>query len=204
MKRRALLGIGGSTVAFAVTGCLDDTDPISEPDEADDVTDDGAETEEPHGDDPGESDDEADDRGDDGEEGDENGTGDRDDSEGGDDEPGTDHGDDPTVVSTEFEVVSKGGGGEGDGEARIEREGESVRVQGSIVGWNGCYTARLEEAVVENGTLVVRVEAYEDAEEGEMCTQALVVIEYEVRIELAGEVTGVRVEHDGEAVASEG
>jgi len=197
MKRRTLLGAGGTALAFALAGCLDDgVDPGDDdsdvPPEEGEGEDDGAETPDDADDDPTDGSEGDDDTEDDESTESDDGNGEREDRE------------DPSVVDTEFEVVSEGSGGEDDGEARVDIDGETVRVEGSIVGRNGCYTARLEEAVVEDGTLVVRVEAYEDAEEGEMCTQALVVIEYEARVDLDGEPSEVRVEHDGEAVASEG
>jgi hypothetical protein len=202
MKRRTFLGIGGSALALAVAGCLDDGADPGDEDEGDDGDEAGDRDEPDEEDGDEDEDDDGDAEDDDTEDGDER---DEDDSEGEADDSATEGEEEvPEVVDTEFEVVSEGGGGEGDGEARVDIDGSVVEVEGSIVGRNGCYTARLDEAVVEEGTLVVRVEAYEDADEGEMCTQALVVVEYEARVELDGEVTEVRVEHDGEEVASEG
>lgn len=109
----------------------------------------------------------------------------------------------PTIRETRFEV---GDVDESDREesASVAFESDTITVAGAITGNNGCYTARLADARIEDDELVVAVESYEDADEDEMCTQALVAIEYEAVVEVDGELPGsVRVEHDGEHVITE-
>jgi hypothetical protein len=81
----------------------------------------------------------------------------------------------------------------------------AVIVTGIVRGDNGCYTARLGAAVVDDGRrLVVDIESYEDAPENGGCTGALVFLEYEAVVQLRnGLPASVRVEHDGERVTAE-
>lgn len=127
-------------------------------------------------------------------------------SDAEDDDGDTDDADGPegsTIRETRFEVRDVGES-DRDESASVAFEGDTITVAGTITGNNGCYTARLADARIEDGELVVAVESYEDADEDEMCTQALVAIEYDAVVEIDGELPGsVRVEHDGEHVTTE-
>ena len=112
-------------------------------------------------------------------------------------------GNEETRHETRFEVLGVDES-EAAESATVEFEDRTITVVGTVVGNNGCYTARLGGTTIEEGTLVVRVESYEDADEDEVCTQALVGIDYESVIEFDGEPPAVvRVEHNGETVATE-
>lgn len=106
------------------------------------------------------------------------------------------------IGQVSFEVLEVESG-TGEESASVSFE-DGVLVEGTIGGQNACYTARLADVSLSGGELTVAVESYEDADEGQMCAQALVGIEYEARIELAdGEPESVVVEHDGSPVATE-
>lgn len=79
-----------------------------------------------------------------------------------------------------------------------------VTVTGVVIGNNDCYTARLTGAVIEDGRLVVSIESYEDAEEGQDCLMATIFIEYEAAVTTHGDLpTEVTVKHNGEQVTTE-
>lgn len=105
----------------------------------------------------------------------------------------------PGVVDTSFEVTDRGPGGGDDATVTFD---EDVTVEGTIRGNNGCYTAELAGASLDDGTLAVRVRAYEDRDEDELCTQALVGIGYRATVAVAGrgpDRVVVVHERDGEA-----
>lgn len=88
--------------------------------------------------------------------------------------------------------------------AAVTFENDTVSVTGIVQGNNTCYTARLDEVTIEDRTLVVNVESYEDADEDEGCGEAVIGIEYEAVIELDGDLPAeVIVEHNGERVTAE-
>jgi len=105
-------------------------------------------------------------------------------------------------METGFEIVDESG--TGPESASVTVEDRTVTVNGTIRGNNGCYTARLAETTIEDDALVVRIESYEDADEDQDCTMAIVYIEYEATVEVHGEGPGsVLVEHNGERVTVE-
>lgn len=99
------------------------------------------------------------------------------------------------VVDRTFEVVSVRGGSQTQ-EADVSFDNR-VRISGTTTGNNGCYTARLKDVSFEGGELEVTVEAYEDKDDDQMCTQSLVEIEYEASFQFEGDLPDrVVVKHD--------
>lgn len=99
------------------------------------------------------------------------------------------------LVDESFEVTSIKGGTET--QEASASFGDRVDVEGTTTGNNGCYTAELADATVEGGELDVTVEAVEDKDDDEMCTEALVLIDYEASFEFEGELPDrVVVNHD--------
>jgi hypothetical protein len=81
----------------------------------------------------------------------------------------------------------------------------TIEIEGTIKGRNGCYTARLDEITITDGTLTVAVESYEDREDDEVCTEAIVYIDYQVIAPDAGDsdqFDEVTVTHNGDAVTT--
>lgn len=111
----------------------------------------------------------------------------------------TDDGSSPTLDDTAFEVTNVGSGTQVD-EAAVTTDGQQVVVTGTIHGSNGCYTASLADATFEDGTLAVTVESHEKDTEGtatNVCTDAIVEIEYRLEATFAGGMPGtVEVTHD--------
>ncbi|MEF8841333.1 MAG: hypothetical protein V5A62_06860 [Haloarculaceae archaeon] len=115
---------------------------------------------------------------------------------------GSGDGDGSSVRDTSFEVLDVRSSSE-DETTSVTFEDGTITVSGTIGGNNGCYTARLADATVGDGTLTVSVESYEDAGEGRDCTQALVVIEYRATVTTDGNPpASVTVEHGGNVVSS--
>lgn len=107
-----------------------------------------------------------------------------------------------TLFEAHFEVLSESY--EGEESASVSFDEDTVVVTGIIMGSNGCYTARIDEARIEDNTLAVSVESYENAEEGQDCPTAHIYIEYEATFTLQRDlVESVRVEHNGEHVTTD-
>lgn len=107
-----------------------------------------------------------------------------------------------SVSDTSFEVESVTSG-TGDGDASVTFEEGAVRVDGTASGNNGCYTARLGGVSYdeEEDRVTVNVETFEDRDEDEMCTEALVGIDYSATAEFDGGLpSSVEVRHDDETV----
>jgi hypothetical protein len=105
------------------------------------------------------------------------------------------------VCETRFELLDERG--DGAASASVSVDGSSAAVTGVIVGDNGCYAAALDAVIVEDDTLVVAVESYEDALPGGGCSGALVFLEYEATVELRGDrPEAVRVDHDDHHVTT--
>jgi len=84
-------------------------------------------------------------------------------------------------------------------DAEFDEDKESVVVTGTIIGNDGCAVARLAEAYVEGGRLVVDVETVSNG--GEMCTQQLVSIAYSATLRFDGDIPNeISVSHDGESI----
>lgn len=98
--------------------------------------------------------------------------------------------------SVEFDVHGVRSGS-GANRATVAFGEGTVTVDGTIGGRNGCYTARLREAALSGDSLRVLVEAHEDRDEDELCTSALVDVDYVAAFDLEGPPPGrVVVEHD--------
>lgn len=104
-------------------------------------------------------------------------------------------------LRTEFTVLDSSHSGEES--ASITFGDGTVVATGTIRGNNGCYTARLGDVTMENDSLVVGIESFEDAEEDMGCTAATIYIEYEATVEISGDrPSSVRVDHNGEPVTT--
>lgn len=107
------------------------------------------------------------------------------------------------IETAEFTVEAREGasGDEGSGNAEFNEDEGSITLTGTVIGNNGCATARLAEARVEEGVLNANVETVNDG--GEVCTQALVALGYEATLSFDGEIPNeVSVSHDGTGVMS--
>lgn len=101
----------------------------------------------------------------------------------------------PSRPDASFEVL-RVESGQGENSASVSF-GDDVTVEGTIGGRNGCYTARLADTNLSDGTFTVVVEAYEDREEDEMCTESLVDVDYEAAFSFEGSLPArVVVEHE--------
>ena len=89
----------------------------------------------------------------------------------------------PTMTDTEFTVRDSHGGTQTDS-ATVAVEGETVVVEGTIWGRNGCQTAELVSADYDAAAdeLTVAVATTERPDAGDACTQAIVEIDYEARV----------------------
>jgi hypothetical protein len=135
--------------------------------------------------------------------------------DGSEDHNGDDHnGDDQPpeggseLVNTEFTVTGREGGTRTD-QASIDFDEDAgqVTVTGTITGSDMCHTAALEAADhdTDAGRLSVAVVTVDESEEGEMCAQSLVEIDYEAVFTFDGAIpTEVGVSHDGRAVTGAG
>lgn len=85
------------------------------------------------------------------------------------------------------------------GEASVAFDDEGVTVTGCIVGKNGCTVPSLEDVSYdgEKELVTLVVAAVEERDEDEACTEALVNLGYEARVELDGTVpAAAAVVHD--------
>ncbi|SFF87351.1 hypothetical protein SAMN04488063_0610 [Halopelagius inordinatus] len=85
------------------------------------------------------------------------------------------------------------------GEASVTFDDEGVTATGCIVGKNGCTVPSLEDVsyVGEKDLVTLVVAAVEERDEDEACTEALVNLGYEARVELDGTVpAAAAVVHD--------
>lgn len=107
------------------------------------------------------------------------------------------------VEGAEFTVegIQSASGDEEEADAAFNEDEGTIVATGTVIGNDGCATARLAEAYVEDGALNVDVETVDTG--GEMCTQALVAIEYRATLTFDGEIPNeISVSHDGEGVMS--
>ncbi|MFW5984383.1 MAG: hypothetical protein ACOCRA_04245 [Halobacteria archaeon] len=107
------------------------------------------------------------------------------------------------IADAEFSVVERtnASGDEGSGDADFDEEEGEITLTGTVIGNNGCATARLAEAGVEDGALNIDIETVSDG--GDVCTQALVAVRYEATFTFEDEAPDeVSVSHDGEGVMS--
>ncbi|MFC5969723.1 hypothetical protein ACFPYI_00115 [Halomarina salina] len=105
------------------------------------------------------------------------------------------------VVDTSFEVTSSECGG-GVSEATVSVDSDTVSIDGTIGGRNGCDTARIAGTTVESGTLTVSVERYTpESEDPTACVDCLTDIEYTSSVTIEGTPDTVVVNHGDEQVA---
>lgn len=107
-----------------------------------------------------------------------------------------------TIADTTFEVISTENG-TGEENVVIDTNGKTVHIEGTITGQNGCYTADLSSVITEGEDLRVQIESYENSDEDELCTEALIGIEYRTKVILSAVPTTVTVEHNGQTVGSD-
>ena len=103
------------------------------------------------------------------------------------------------IETAEFSVegIQNASGDERDSDAEFKEDEDTVLIRGTAVGADGCATARLAEAYVEDGSLNVDVETVGTG--GEMCTQSLVAIRYTASLTFDDGIPNeVSVSHDGE------
>ncbi|WP_276270548.1 hypothetical protein [Haloarcula litorea] len=101
----------------------------------------------------------------------------------------------PHVTDTSFSVTGRGSGTQRDA-ATVTTDTDVVTVEGTVWGADGCKTATLAGADYDRGTLTVTV-GTENREGADMCTQAIVEIDYRATVTLAGGLPEtVEVVHD--------
>jgi hypothetical protein len=101
---------------------------------------------------------------------------------------------DVSLAETSF-TVEDVQSGTGNDEASVSFD-DGVAVDGTIMGKNGCYTASLGSATLEDATLEVVVDSHE-RDDADACTQALVDIDYRASFTFEGRLPDrVVVEHD--------
>jgi hypothetical protein len=172
MHRRTLLAGLGIALTTTLTGCLGGGSPPTDDSDDDgdgsDGGDDGTPTDGPGGDD------------------------------GSDDGDGAAGGGGTHPRFTETSLTSTGQC-ESPGTASIQFDDEGVTVTGCAHGRNGCAVAVLDDVsyAVDENRLTVVVASEVERDEDEMCTEALLPLGYEVRVEMDGMVPpNVRVVHD--------
>ncbi|MXR21618.1 hypothetical protein [Halobacterium bonnevillei] len=102
-------------------------------------------------------------------------------------------GDTPSYEDTSFEVTDAGCGGPAEAAAvSFDESHESVAVSGTTSGPNGCYLARVADATYDASGDEFRlvVEAYDDADPDEGCTQCITEIDYEATASFDGGLPG--------------
>ncbi|MFB6169144.1 MAG: hypothetical protein ABEJ43_09905 [Haloferacaceae archaeon] len=93
------------------------------------------------------------------------------------------------------------GEGESEGRADVSFEAETVRVDGRLVTPTPCHGAALDATTLDGSTLVVAVRTTDPA--AGACVQCLGEIPYDLTVRFTGGLPeAVRVEHDGETVAT--
>ena len=103
-----------------------------------------------------------------------------------------------TVTDAELQVAGIDPGDQVD-DATVSAEDGTVTVEGTIWGPDGCATAELERADydADSDELTVAVATARRGDVGDVCTQAIVEIEYRVTVSVEGAVPGtVVVTHD--------
>ena len=109
--------------------------------------------------------------------------------------PTDEDGAEPSGRDASFEVL-RVQSGQAENSATVSF-GDGVTVEGTIGGRNGCYWARLASTDLSDGTLRMLVEAYEDREDDEACTEALVDVDYRATVQFEESLPErVVVEHD--------
>jgi len=106
------------------------------------------------------------------------------------------------IRDVQFEVLEVTGS---DYELAATASFESGRfvVSGTISGNNSCYSARVGKVMVENQSVTIDIQSFDDADPDEGCLEILVGISYEAIVEFDGELPkSVVVSHNGEKVTT--
>ena len=82
------------------------------------------------------------------------------------------------------------------GGATVDLDADPVSVVGCVVGKNGCTRPRLSDVDRDSGAVTVVVATVEERADDEACTEALVTLGYEIRIDGPDPPTSVTVVHD--------
>jgi len=98
------------------------------------------------------------------------------------------------------ESFQTSGGCQNPESASIEWNEDSIAIEGCIVGRNGCADARLVsiEPTTTEGAVDVVVETFVDADDDEVCTEALINIGYDLQLHVpsSSDPTQIQVTHD--------
>jgi hypothetical protein len=106
----------------------------------------------------------------------------------------------PRIVDRSF-AAADGACADGTDEATVQFADEAVRVDGQLGTPTPCYGASLDGASLDGDTLVVAVAR--TAQTPDVCVQCLGTVPYDATVRFAGGLPdAVRVEHDGESVAT--
>jgi hypothetical protein len=109
-----------------------------------------------------------------------------------------------STLEPDLEILNIEYTGDSNGSASVAFEDHTVAVTGTILGSNSCYTARLDAVRIDDQTLLVQIESFEETAKHEDCRAATVEIEYEMNVEIPGALpAAVRVEHNGEHVMTD-
>jgi len=106
--------------------------------------------------------------------------------------------DTPSVNETTFSVTRRQSGSQTNS-ATVTFDGDQVVAEGTIWGADGCKTADLIEAAYDSGAdeLSISVGTTEMTDAGDMCTQAIMEIDYRATVTFANGLPGtVVVSHD--------
>lgn len=115
------------------------------------------------------------------------------DDAGADGQNGVDPAADPDLRSTDIVAVDAASVDE----TAVEFSPNEIRVAGTVVGETGCHGVAVSETTVDDGSFRVVVEAVDDAEPEQLCTQALTAVGYELDATFGGGVPrSVTVVHD--------
>ena len=82
------------------------------------------------------------------------------------------------------------------GGATVQLDDDPVTVVGCVIGKNGCTRPRLASVGRDDGAVRVVVAAVEERDDDEACTEALVNLGYEIRLDSEDPPTSVTVVHD--------
>jgi hypothetical protein len=109
----------------------------------------------------------------------------------------------PAVEEASLTVTDSTSGGRTDA-AEVSVGADTIVVDGTIWGEDGCETAALDAAEYDPDRDALRVAVVTTDREGpDMCTQAIVEVEYSVRVRISGRAPEtVEVRHDDRGVTT--
>lgn len=115
---------------------------------------------------------------------------------GSEDPAGGEPADSPAIGTTSIDTVGADCGGMDD-ESSWSVDDGAVSVEGHLVAPNPCHEARIARTDLDDGTLVVDIDAASTLGPGEACIECVGLIAYEARIEVdnASSLVDVRVQH---------